>query len=68
MGMYWKFDRGYYWYQAPIETQAILIEAFAEITNDQVAVDDMKTWLIKQKQTQDWVPRKLPLRHVTRFF
>jgi len=54
MGMYWKFDRGYYWYQAPIETQAILIEAFAEITNDQVAVDDMKTWLIKQKQTQDW--------------
>ena len=54
MGMYWKFDRGYYWYQAPIETQAMLIEAFAEITNDPQAVDDMKTWLIKQKQTQDW--------------
>ncbi len=31
MGMYWKNTGGYYWYQAPIETQALLIETFAEI-------------------------------------
>ena len=30
MGMYWKADRGFYWYQAPIETQALMIEVFDE--------------------------------------
>ena len=55
MGMYWKENRwGYYWYQAPIETQALLIEAFGEITKDNSAVNDMKLWLLKQKQTQHW--------------
>ncbi|MCC6289309.1 MAG: alpha-2-macroglobulin [Chitinophagaceae bacterium] len=55
MGMYWKDIRwGYYWYQAPIETQSLLIEAFGEITKDNQAVNDMKLWLLKQKQTQHW--------------
>lgn len=55
MGMYWKdMPRGYYWYQAPVESQALLIEAFKEVANDTKAVDDMKTWLLKQKQTQNW--------------
>ncbi len=59
MGMYWKdSDRGYYWYQAPIETQALLIEAFDEVGNDQVAVEELKVWLLKQKQTQDWKTTK----------
>lgn len=55
MGMYWKENSGgYYWWQAPIETQALLIEAFDEVTGNQKDVDDMKVWLLKQKQTQDW--------------
>jgi hypothetical protein len=55
MGMYWKdMARGYYWHQAPIETQSLLIEAFFEITNDTASIEDMKTWLLKQKQTQSW--------------
>jgi alpha-2-macroglobulin-like protein len=58
MGMYWRQDKGWFWYQAPIERQALLIEAFDEISNDQVAVEDMKTWLLKQKQTQDWKTTK----------
>ena len=34
--MYWVENNfGYHWYQSPIETQAILIEAFAEIEKDQ---------------------------------
>ena len=53
-GMYWKENYGYYWYQAPVEMQALMIEAFDEITNDIKAVDDLKTWLIKSKQTQHW--------------
>ncbi len=54
MGMYWKTGYGYYWYQAPIETQALLIEVFHEVLNDAKSVEEMKTWLLKQKQTQDW--------------
>lgn len=54
MGMYWKNDFGYYWYQAPIETQALMIEVYDEVAGDRQAVEDMKAWLLKQKQTQDW--------------
>ena len=54
MGMYWKENYGYYWYEAPIEMQALMIEAFDEINNDVKTVDDLKTWLIKSKQTQHW--------------
>jgi uncharacterized protein YfaS (alpha-2-macroglobulin family) len=58
MGMYWKTTYGYYWYEAPIETQALMIELFDEIAQDEKAVDDLKTWLLKQKQTQDWKTTK----------
>jgi hypothetical protein len=55
MGMYWKdMTGGYYWYRAPIETQALLIETFTEVTNDRKVIEDLKTWLLKQKQTQNW--------------
>ncbi|MGV3761145.1 alpha-2-macroglobulin family protein [Parapedobacter sp.] len=55
LGMYWKaMPHGYWWYEAPIEAQALLIEAFAEVADDQQAVDDLKVWLIKQKQTLHW--------------
>jgi hypothetical protein len=54
MGMYWAGGEGYYWYQAPIETQAMMIELFDETGNDPATVDDLKVWLLKQKQTQMW--------------
>ena len=55
MGMYWKENYGgYYWYQAPIEAQALMIEAFDEVAKDKQSVDDLKVWLLKSKQTQDW--------------
>lgn len=55
MGMYWKENTGgYYWYQAPIETQSVLIEAFDEVKQDSKSVEEMQIWLLKQKQTQDW--------------
>ena len=58
MGMYWKNDAGYFWYQAPVETQALLIEAFDEITDDTESVERMKQWLLNQKRTQDWKTTK----------
>jgi uncharacterized protein YfaS (alpha-2-macroglobulin family) len=55
MGMYWKdFNSGYYWYQAPVEAQALMIEVFHEAANDAKAVSDLQTWLLKQKQVQNW--------------
>ena len=54
-GMYWKDNTaGYFWYQAPIETQAMLIEAFNEVANDMASVEEMKIWLLRNKQTNDW--------------
>jgi hypothetical protein len=60
MGMYWKdlSTGGYYWHQAPIESQAMMIEAFTDIDKDNTVIDDLKTWLLKQKQTQNWKTTK----------
>ncbi len=56
MGMYWKefTSGGYYWHNAPVESQALLIEAFDEISKDAKTTDGLKTWLLKQKQTSRW--------------
>jgi len=60
LGMYWKEynNGGYYWQQAPIESQAMMIEAFTDIDKNNGTVDDLKTWLLKQKQTQNWKTTK----------
>ncbi|AXB55451.1 alpha-2-macroglobulin family protein [Flavobacterium fluviale] len=58
-GMYWIANKtGWYWYQAPIETQALLIEAFAEVIQDIKSADAMKVWLLKNKQTKNWPTTK----------
>lgn len=55
LGMYWKENSGgYYWQQASIETQSLLIEAFATIKNNDALTNALKTWLLKQKQTNSW--------------
>ena len=60
LGMYWKewTTGGYYWHQAPIESQAMMIEAFTDIDKTVSTIDDLKTWLLKQKQTQNWKTTK----------
>ncbi|MES2486290.1 MAG: alpha-2-macroglobulin family protein [Bacteroidota bacterium] len=59
IGMHWLDNTpGWWWYQAPVETQALLIEAFAEVGNDTKSVDAMKVWLIKQKQNKNWPTTK----------
>jgi hypothetical protein len=58
-GIYWKdARRGWFWYEAPIERQALLIEAFQEIGKDFKTVDDLRTWLLKNKQTNNWESTK----------
>ncbi|MGD1085094.1 MAG: MG2 domain-containing protein [Verrucomicrobiota bacterium] len=59
MGMFWRdTELSWWWYRAPIETQALMIEAFDEVMNDQASVEDCRVWLLKQKQTQDWKTTK----------
>jgi uncharacterized membrane protein YgcG len=59
MGMFWRdLELQQFWFRAPIETQAMMIEAFDEVMNDAQAVEDCKVWLLKQKQTQDWKTTK----------
>ncbi len=59
LGMYWKDNRAsWYWYQAPIETHALLIEAFTEVEGDVKTIDELKVWLLKNKQTNRWQTTK----------
>jgi len=59
LGMFWRdLELSWWWYRAPIETQAMMIEMFAEVAHDAQAVDDCQVWLLKQKQTQDWKTTK----------
>ena len=64
LGMYWKSNTpSWYWYQAPVETQALMIEVFSEIgpdsnLDDNTIVDNLKIWLLKNKQTNQWSTTK----------
>ncbi|MEM1121636.1 MAG: alpha-2-macroglobulin family protein, partial [Bacteroidota bacterium] len=58
LGMYWKNPSGYYWYQLPIETHALAIELFEEVANDTELVNELKIWLLKNKQTNHWKTTK----------
>jgi uncharacterized protein YfaS (alpha-2-macroglobulin family) len=59
LGRFWsELELSYWWFRAPIETQAVMIEAFDEVSGDAKAVEECKVWLLKQKQTQDWKTTK----------
>jgi uncharacterized protein YfaS (alpha-2-macroglobulin family) len=59
LGRFWRDgEEAWWWHRAPIETQAMMIEAFAEITRDAQVVDECQVWLLKQKQTQAWKTTK----------
>ena len=55
LGMYWKENKpSWNWNEAQIETQALMIETFGEIENDVNTIDNLKVWLLKNKQTNQW--------------
>jgi len=59
VGMHWNDDvRGWFWYQADIETQAMMIEMFDEVGSDQQSVESCKAWLLRQKETRSWETSK----------
>ncbi|MGI9160108.1 MAG: alpha-2-macroglobulin family protein, partial [Saprospiraceae bacterium] len=58
LGMYWAQPWGYFWYQLPIETQALMVEVFDEVAHDRSAVENLRIWLLKNKQTNRWETTK----------
>ena len=58
LGKYWKYDRGYYWHQMPIETHSLMIEVFEKVGKDKDMVDELRLWLLKNKQTNAWETTK----------
>lgn len=59
LGMFWRDEEfSWWWHRAPIESQAMMIEAFDEVLGDSSAVEACRVWLLKQKQTQDWKTTK----------
>lgn len=58
LGMYWKYNTGWWWYQMPIETHALMIEVFSSLSDEQKTVDELRLWLLKNKQTNNWETTK----------
>lgn len=59
LGMFWKDEApSWQWCRAPIETQSVMIEVFQEAARDPAAVEELRVWLLKQKQVQDWKTTK----------
>lgn len=55
LGMYWKQNNNRYgWYEDDIATHCLLMQAFNEIDLRTEEIDQMKIWLLKQKQTRTW--------------
>jgi len=54
-GMFWANNKGgRWWHESNIATQTAILEAVSEITKNGQQTDDMKLWLLSQKQTERW--------------
>lgn len=58
-GVHWNdVNDGWYWYESGIETMAQVAEAFTEVTHDTLMVNNIRTWLLANKQTNHWSTTK----------
>jgi len=57
-GNYWNDQAGYYWYNLNIEKQALMIELFKDREAEQKVIDNLKLWLLKNKQVNSWKTTK----------
>ncbi|MDR1979997.1 MAG: alpha-2-macroglobulin [Tannerellaceae bacterium] len=54
-GLHFAFNESpYTWTGLKIPAHVSVMEAFETVAGDKAAVDEMKLWLLKQKQTQQW--------------
>src|SRR5690554_1781718 len=54
LGMYWVENSGYYWYQNNIGSQAMIISFFHTMKAPENMMDDMRLWLILNKESNAW--------------
>jgi len=52
IGMYWP--KKYFSFESHIATHANIMAAFAEIDQDEEMIDQLRVWLLTQKQTNSW--------------
>ncbi|MDN4163939.1 MG2 domain-containing protein [Cytophagales bacterium LB-30] len=68
LGFYWKSNvPSWYWYESPIETHTLLMDAFREVlpsnwesdalTKEEL-MQELTLWLLNQKRTQHWSSTK----------
>lgn len=54
-GMYWKENSNeHYYHFNAAEVQALIIEAFKEIENNETTLQKLNAWLLSQKLNKDW--------------
>lgn len=54
-GMWWSTQKGrFHWHERPLAVHTRILESFNLLTDDQEAIDAMKLWLVRQKQSQQW--------------
>lgn len=58
LGRYWKLSPGFQWNEAAVELQSLMIELFQDMDVPQAEVDELRVWLLKQKQTTQWKTTK----------
>lgn len=58
LGRYWKMNAGFRWNEAPIEFQSLMIEVYQEMNVGQAETDELRVWLLKNKQTTRWKTTK----------
>lgn len=55
LGMCWRdTEYAWFWFEQPLETQALMIESFLQIASDQESANACAQWLIMQKEVQRW--------------
>ena len=55
MGRYFDTDKApYSWFSYKIPTEVMALEAIVRLKNHEETIEQMKRWLLKQKQTQAW--------------
>ena len=58
LGLYWKQPAGWHWYELPIETQSLMIELFGTLEAPEAELDELRLWLLKNKETNRWETTK----------
>lgn len=55
MGVHFAFNDGYYsWGMMPVTTHVAAMEALSRFEGNASVIEEMKRWLLKQKQTTQW--------------